>query len=287
MRLNLTVEDMFLELDPCAGGAVSALRHRDLDILRPAPERIGPAFDPLHYSSFAMVPFVGRIHHGRFEFAGQVFDLPENLPPEPHAIHGHGWRVPWKVETSDASSVSLVYRHSADAWPWNYKACQTFELSSNSLSVNLSLTNLSDSEMPAGLGWHPYFARLGAVLHLPTTHQWAPDEETGCNRRSPITDVNDLTRGRRVETLNLDTTFSIGSRSVQMDWPGHSIKMISDPLFSHATVYVPPDKDYFCVEPVSHAPNAINSALPIDQTGFKTLAPGETLSGSIALEVEH
>ena len=35
MRLALSHGDMYLELDPMAGGCVSALRHRDLDILRP------------------------------------------------------------------------------------------------------------------------------------------------------------------------------------------------------------------------------------------------------------
>ncbi|MEL6827881.1 MAG: aldose 1-epimerase [Pseudomonadota bacterium] len=287
MRLNLTAEQMFLELDPCAGGAVSTLRHRGLDVLRPAPERIGPAFDPLQYASFAMVPFVGRIHHGRFAFAGRVCALPENLPPEPHAIHGHGWRVPWKVEASDESSVSLIYHHAPDAWPWTYSTRQVFSLTPDALSVTLSLTNDSDDEMPAGLGWHPYFSRPGAVLHLPTTHQWFPDDVNGDNRPEQIAGASDLTRGRQVETLNLDTTFSVGSEPVRMVWPTHSITMRSDPVFSHATVYVPQGEDYFCVEPISHAPNAVNSALPPDLTGFRTLSPGETLSGSITLVVEH
>ena len=287
MRLNLTVEDMFLELDPCAGGSVSALRQRGLDILRPAPERIGPAFDPLQYSSFAMVPFAGRIHHGRFELAGRAIDLPKNFPPEPHTIHGHGWHVPWKTDKIDRSSVSLIYRHSADAWPWDYVAQQTFELRPDGLVVTLLLTNKGDSEMPAGLGWHPYFPRQGAKLYLPTTHQWTPDEATGQNTPASMAAGDDLTTGRLIDELNLDTTFSVSADTVRMVWPTHSIKMTSDPVFSFATVFVPQDANYFCVEPISHTPNAVNSSLPADLTGFRTLAPGETLSGSIALEVEH
>ena len=66
MRLALSHGDMYLELDPMAGGCVSALRHRDLDILRPAPCRSVPAFDARDYAAFPMVPFVGRIHNGVF-----------------------------------------------------------------------------------------------------------------------------------------------------------------------------------------------------------------------------
>ena len=287
MRLSLSMEDMFLELDPCAGGAVSALRHRDLNVLRSAPERIGPAFDPLKYASFAMVPFVGRIHQGRFPFHRQAIELPANMPPEPHAIHGHGWRVPWKVEAVSETEVSFMYRHSADAWPWAYVARQTFQIRPKGVSVALSVTNESDSIMPAGLGWHPYFMRDGATLHLPTTHVWTADEENGDNLPSPIATNADLSGGRVVADLNLDTTFSVTAAPVRMEWPSHTITLISDPIFSHATVYVPADEDYFCVEPISHAPNAVNSTLPVDQTGLRTLEPGETLAGSIELSIEH
>ncbi|MEO1554587.1 MAG: aldose 1-epimerase [Pseudomonadota bacterium] len=278
---------MFLELDPCAGGAVSALRHRDLDVLRPAPARIGPAFDPLKYASFAMVPFIGRIFEGRFSFDTHACALPPNLPPEPHAIHGHGWRAPWKAESIQKDAASLIYRHTADTWPWNYVARQKFSLSPDSLSAELSVTNESDQVMPVGLGWHPYFKRDGAILHLATTDLWTPDEETGENQPSPIIPVEDLSGGRLVADLNLDTTFSVGSGTVRMEWPSHAVTLQSDPVFSHATVYVPPGEDYFCVEPVTHAPNAFNSSLPAEKTGFRTLAPGETLVGSIALMVEH
>ncbi|MEM7328424.1 MAG: aldose 1-epimerase [Pseudomonadota bacterium] len=287
MRVNLTNGDMFLELDPCAGGAISALRHQDLDVLRAAPDRIGPAFDPLKYAAFPMVPFVGRTHLGEMSFEGETYKLPANLPPEPHAIHGHGWRAAWKVAASDHTSATLTYEHTPDAWPWAYTAQQQFELKTDRLLVHLSVTNTSSHTMPAGLGWHPYFHREGAVLNVPTTHQWHPNETTGDNRPTPIEPTADLTRGRAAEDLNLDTTFSVGRDMVCLKWRTHSVTMRSDPVFSFATIYVPPGLDYFCVEPISHAPNAVNSPLPATETGFRALAPGETLSGLIELQVHH
>ena len=287
MRLDLSVEDMYFEFDPCAGGAVSALRHRDLDVLRTAPDRMGPAFDPLKYAAFTMVPFVGRIHHGQFGFDQSMYELPANFPPEPHAIHGHGWQVPWKVEAQDATSVTCVYQHSADAWPWNYVARQVFSLLPNGLIVTLAVTNTSEHAMPAGVGWHPYFTRDGARLHLPTTHIWTPDPESGDNQSRPIASYEDLSNGRMVADLNLDTTFSVGAEPIRVEWPTHSVTMTTERIFSHATVYVPPGENYFCVEPVSHVPNAVNSTLPAEVTGFRSVGPGETLSGSIKLIVEH
>jgi aldose 1-epimerase len=87
--------------------------------------------------------------------------------------------------------------------------------------------------------------------------------------------------------LTLDTTYSVEPGSIEINWPTHGVSIKSDPIFSHATVFVPPGEDYFCAEPITHAPNAINSALPDKVTGLQWLKPGETLSGKIKLTVIH
>lgn len=287
MRVTLSKGDMILEVDPCAGGGVSALRRRDLNILRPGPERIGPAFDPRKYAAFPMVPFVGRIHNGRFVCDGAVIELPANLPPEPHAIHGHSWHAAWKLASEAEHSASLVYDHSADAWPWDYSARQDFEIDDNQMTVRLSVTNKGPTDMPAGLGWHPYFPRDNAILTVPTAREWFPDEETGDNIPIAIQPAADLSTGSPVDELTLDTTFSVREPAVSISWPTHSVSMVSDPVFTHATIYVPPGEDYFCAEPITHAPNAVNSSRSASETGLKWLVPGDTLTGSIVLSVNH
>lgn len=287
MRVTLVKGDLRLELDPCAGGAVSKLTHRDLDVLRPAPDRVGPAFDPTKYSAFPMVPFAGRIQNARFNVGNNDIGLHANFPPETHAIHGHGWQDVWKVEAQTKTSATLSYHHEGDAWPWSYKAHQTFRLTDKRLTVDLSVENLSDTPMPAGLGWHPYFSRQGATLIVPTTHLWSVDAETGANTPSLIKITDDLSRARIVDQMTLDTTYSVSPGSIEINWPTHGVSIKSDAVFGHATVYIPADQDYFCVEPISHAPNAVNSDIEDEVTGLNWLAPGQTLSGKITLSVIH
>lgn len=286
MRITLVSNSMRMEIDPDAGATVSSLRHGMLDILRPRLGGEEGVKDPLDSAGFAMVPFVGRIHRGHVDWNGHNLSLPANLPPEPHAIHGHGWKSAWDVDQRTPDSATLSYRHKPDAWPWSYLAEQKFQLSPNGLELKLSVTNLSTMIMPAGLGWHPYFRRAEAQLSLATTHEWHPDLDGHDNSPMPMLAGRDLTLGNPVQSLDLDTTFSVKHQTAIMTWPTHRVKMLSDPLFSHATVYVPPGEDFFCVEPVSHAPNAINSQRAAAITGFRTLAPGETLSGKIRLLVE-
>ena len=287
MRLKLAKGDTLLELDPAAGGSVSALRCGDLEILRSGPARSGPAFDPLQYSAFPMVPYVGRIHNGRCNVNGNEIKLHANLPPEPHSIHGFGWQTAWKVREQTEQSATLIHEHTADAWPWDYTALQNFLLQENSLIVELRVTNNGTQPMPAGLGWHPYFLRKAAVLRLPTSHEWCPDEITGDNQPKAITSERDLSAGNAVESLKLDTAFSVTDPIIEMTWPTHEVTMVSDAIFSHATIYVPPGEDYFCAEPITHAPNAVNSQLPDNLTGRRWLNPGETLSGTIKLSVKR
>ena len=49
-------------------------------------------------------------------------------------------------------------------------------------------------------------------------------------------------------------------------------------------VYTPHDKDYFCVEPVSHVNNAIQMADP-SLHGLVALKPGDTTDAWMTLDV--
>ena len=49
-------------------------------------------------------------------------------------------------------------------------------------------------------------------------------------------------------------------------------------------VYTPREKDYFCVEPVSHVNNAIHMADPVAQ-GLDSVAPGETVNVWMQLDI--
>ncbi|MEM9054202.1 MAG: hypothetical protein AAGB16_02655, partial [Pseudomonadota bacterium] len=224
---------------------------------------------------------------GRFTTHGKTIELHANLPPEPHAIHGHGWQATWKIEAQSEASITLLYRHETDAWPWDYEARQTFTLDESALMIALTLSNHSDAPMPAGLGWHPYFEREGAELLLATTSIWQVDEETGRGFPEAVTNDTDLSQGQQAEHLLLDHSFDLIRNSITLTWPTHTVHMESDPIFGKATVYVPAEQSFFCVEPISHAPNAMNSALSEAATGLKWLGKGEQLSGTIKLSVDH
>ena len=59
-------------------------------------------------------------------------------------------------------ACALVYEHdsaasAATGWPWLFRATQHIDFVESGLSVTLTVENLSDDVMPAGMGLHPHF----------------------------------------------------------------------------------------------------------------------------------
>ena len=287
--MDVTIErnGFRLILLPGLGGSIRSFTWRGRDILFPAPAP--PPSSPLETAGFPLFPFSGRIDHGRFPWNGRDIRLTPNFPPEPHTIHGQAWLGEWSVEEIDAHSAHLTYHHEAGQWPWTYRAGQRFELHESGMKLRLELTNLSENAMPAGLGWHPYFPRGDAQLSAQVSGIWVADTGMIPDRVAPLGAGSDIRALYPVSDLDLDNAFTATPANAEIAWPSHGLRMTieSSPELNHLVVYTPPGRDFFCVEPVSHAPNAVNSAYGSDITGLRTLASGETLSASIVLTVRQ
>ena len=97
----------------------------------------------------------------------------------------------------------------------------------------------------------------------------------------------DLTIWREVDSLSLDNAFIMEEPEAAIYWPEQKIRVdiSADPLMSHTVVYTPRGQDFFCVEPVSHSPDAVNSAHGTNITGLHSLAGGDTLTGTVRLTI--
>lgn len=277
-----------LELCPKGGGCITAFRYGDTDLLRPATDEYWQVYEPRASGSFPLVPFSNRIADGQAEFEGRTFRFPINMPPEPHTIHGDGWTSAWQVETAEPARA--VLGHAPKDTPFPYRARQIFELADDGLTASLEITNTGDKRIPAGFGHHPYFPRTDDLtLEMPLGEVWLPDDRHLPVKKEPVPEAWDFSRPRRLAPLTeLDHDFTGGAVDVMLHWPkaGVRLSITADPVFRHVVVFVPPGRDYLCVEPVSHVANAVNLAdAGREDTGLEILNPGETLSGSMRFQV--
>jgi len=271
---------------------------------RAAPDETNPSA----LGSFLLAPWCNRIAGAVFTFQGKKFALKAS-GSDGSAMHGDVRARPWRILDRSPNSARLEFDTTADGvrdvnWPWPFKSEVRYELSATGLTIDLSVTNLGDTAMPAGCGHHPYFARK----------LWSDRDEV--QLRAAVTGRYPLSKAiptgphaadrlcQRMATLaafpaeSLDDVFAAGTATAgacaELHWPasGVTLSMTSSKEFGHLVLYSPPVDaarpaagflPFVAVEPVSQVNNALNVS---GNVGTVVLAPGGTLSTTFTLGVK-
>lgn len=196
------------------------------------------AHHPLGWGCYPMVPYCGRVRDARLIFRDREHQLPRSA--EPHSIHGTLFDVPWRVLSRDTSSVDM--RAELDP-PWPFRGRVTHQISVDSTSVTMRVLLDADDDMPAMIGWHPWFRKP----------ERSPDQLRSMLRRDPAGIATSEIVERRPGTV--DDCFLAPDDSLTMRVEGVSLRLSSD--CSHWVVYDEPTHAT-CVEPQSGPPNQIN-----------------------------
>jgi len=243
---------------PQAGGRLAQVRCDGLDWLRSHDDGDTAA---IAWGCYPMLPWAGRLRHGRFSFEGRQYQLPATL--DGHAIHGVGYLLPWRTEALGPDSIDLVLDLPCDeSWPFGGTARQRILVQESSLKLELSL-QAGRQPMPRPvLGWHPWFRKPEPLDFLPTHHYLRDAAGIATTRQAAI------------PSGPWDDCF-INQHPVVLHRAGHSLLLRSG--CDHWVVYDAP-ADATCVEPQDGPPDAFNL-----RPG-PGLAPGESTAAWCVLE---
>ena len=266
-----------LALRPDLGGCIAGLWHRDTPILRSLEPASLTASRPS--GCYPLVPYSNRLGHRHFRWKGHEYTTQPNFDENPHSVHGVGWLRAWEIVSSSAVEVVLRYRHAADGhWPFAFEASQYFTLTPQAMRVQMVFTNIGDMAQPVGLGWHPYFPkRARSRLHIELSDRWDSDAT-----QLPVRKVAQPGIDSDVAHLNFDNCFDGWKGPARIRDEKFSLQLSSS--LDRLVVFTPQNRDYFCVEPVSHVSNAIHMADPAAH-GLRSVAPGETTDAWMNLEI--
>jgi aldose 1-epimerase len=252
--ITITSGDITADIAPDDGGRLAQLT------VAGRPMLIGwsPGVEPTGWGSYPMVPWAGRIRHGRFEFDGVEHHLPINFGD--HAIHGVGFSGVWSVEEHGARTVSLrLDLPSDERWPFGGTTEQRFTVDDDGFTMTISLT-ASEQAFPFSFGWHPWFRKPSALGFHPTA-TYRRDDEVTIDELVPVPDGP------------WDDCF-VNTEPVEVTIDDARLRLTSD--CDRWVVY--DERDYAtCIEPQTGPPDAFNIAL-------RTLAPGETASAWYRIE---
>lgn len=278
--LQLRAGRLGVDLAPQSGGSIARFTVDDFDILRPMAAADVASGRGNNSACYPLVPFSNRIRDGRVAFDGREFTLAANWPGQRHPMHGDGWAAAWEVVRADERSARISYLHEGPrGWPFRYRASFAFRLSASELAVDMTLENLEAHAVPGGIGLHPFFVRdPDTTLTCRTDSVWREDAELLPTERVALPPEWDFSAPRRVDTVPLDNCFDGWDGHATIVWPQRRLRLhleATEP-FRHLVIYTPPQRPFFCVEPVSHANGAIAET---------RLASGATLSGTVVFKI--
>ena len=246
----------------------------------------GPDEKPPLGAGCVLVPWPNRVAAAHWAHG----DLVPTEQARGNAIHGLVRRTGWEVLEHATGLVRLgVTVDPQPGWPFAFRTTIAYELRDGGLAVTHEVHNLSEREMPFGVGAHPY-PRPGktdvddCVLTLAATSILPLDQDTmiPSGPATPVRRPEIVLRG-----TDLDTPFGgclpgeDGLVTHTLSGPDGGVAVWADPDFRWVQVFTPPafpgkgDLRAVAIEPMTCPPDALNSG-----EDLLTVGPGQSWRGT-------
>ncbi len=267
---------------PDLGARLHRLTVHGQQLLRSPDDLARYADDTFYWGAFQMAPWCNRITARRSTVSGRQVDLPTNFE-DGSAIHGQVYARPWQ----QVSDMEFRIEYGGDGWPWQYAALMRVHVIGDTLTLEQSVTNLSDAAMPAGIGIHPWFAgRPDVAIHADSVY---PSNTASEAQPLPVSGDLDLRR-RAAMAVGVDATWpQVGDPAVELWWPDLRLhaKMRALTGTPHIVAANPGTFDAIAVETETHAPRGLGRLTTGDPGALTLLDPGATLSLTTVLEFDQ
>lgn len=242
--VTLSSGDVTVSVYPDAGARIGQIVVAGQPLLVDVPTPANR--NPTTWGSFPMVPWVGRVRQGRFAFGGAEHQLPINHrdgpdPRQAHAIHGLAVDRAWHVHDVPRTSWTCSIRMD---WEFGGIARHAVAVFDDRLVATLTLAS-TGVDIPAEIGWHPWFRKPDGLEFSPTAMYERDD--VGLPTGALIEPTSGPWDDCFVNTLPVTLRYE---RPVAPD-----VTVTSD--CDHVVVFDEPS-DATCVEPQSGPPDAFN-----------------------------
>ncbi|MDE5966424.1 MAG: aldose 1-epimerase [Lachnospiraceae bacterium] len=310
--VELAVGDYVAYIAPFIGSNVIRLYHsgKDIELLRYDKDA---AMEDLKASpeiyGLPTLYLPNRLADGKLKTSDATYQFPVNEPQFNTHLHGFLHKRLYEVcelTTGDDSAMvktAYTYDEKDEAFtyfPVSFRSEIQITLTPEGLSYTLTMTNLSQVQMPFGICSHTAFPApftkggdgMDVRLYIPIGDKCEIDEERrlATEELLPLDghDKQYLTGSMIPVHQPLDTEMYFGEVGVKDDAPfygsiatdiktGTRICYEVDREYKFFIVWNDwGEKGYFCVEPQTWMVNAPNLSLLPETTGYQELAPGES-----------
>ena len=292
--MKLKNGDWSAVIDLNHGANCIALRNKKYNarLLRELPQD-GELDNPYLYGMPILFP-VNRIENGRFEFEGRQYVFPINEPSTGCHLHGELHRTAFEAIEITNRKIKCRYvatkRHPYLSFPHEFEIVMEYELKDDGFYHTVTVTNLSDDNMPLFLGFHTTFHTLFTDNSRPEDIRVFAEISEEYER---YMEINYLPTGKKPE---FDTTSRSladgtykpfeektsrhyrGQGSMSLTDVARGLRMVyeNDKKYGFRLIYNGGCDGYICLEPQTCLANCQNSPFSREEGGFDFLQPGES-----------
>ncbi len=259
-------------------------------ILREPPES-GELDNPYLYGMPILFP-VNRIEGGRFGFEGREYVFPINEPQAGCHLHGELHKAPFELIEHNESSAVCRYRAEKGEYlgfPHAFEIIQRYELMQDGFYHTVTVTNLSEENMPVFLGFHTTFNTLFTSESRPEDIYAYADISEEYER---YMEINYLPTGVKPDFDEVSASLSDGTYKpfegktsrhyrgqgkMSLTDVGRGLRMVyeNDEKYGFRLIYNGGDEGYICLEPQTCLANCQNSPFSREEGGFDYIEAGK------------
>lgn len=250
-----------------------------------------------------LYPTPNRVRNSRFTFDGRTFEFAANNGA--NFIHGLVNRAVWKAETPRVSRNSVSLRTYLDfnqdfssfrLFPIQSRIALTFTLASDGILIRFDVENKDSRNLPFGFGLHPYFKILGersqTFIRVPAESHMEAEGLLPTGKLNRLDGAPfDIRSYTPLEKLRLDDVYwgMAPKKPAGYESRDRGIQVVleASKIFTHAVVYTPQGRPYFCIENQTCSTDAHNLHAQglVKEAHLVVLKPGETSTGTVRIRV--
>lgn len=235
---------------------------------------------------FPMAPMANRIKGNHFLYEQRDFYLPHHKFDEDYFLHGDAWTTEWQTEQWRPHNNSLTLTMESNVYGCcSYQASLTYTLKERSLSVYLSITNLTYAPFPFGGGFHPFFNTIeGSKVQFDAKGIWLEGEHFLPTKFvTKIPKYYDFSTPKKIPDIWINNGYlSQENCNVSIVHP-NGIKLTMTSPMKYLQVYQPNNRSGFiCIEPQSHWVGAHHD---IKNDSLVRLEGGESMEMQMTISV--
>ncbi len=251
------------------------------------------------YKNAVLMPFPNRLKDGRYTFNGMAYELHQNYQREGNAAHGFIYDKPFKVngktigKTEARLFLKYDYDGSISGYPFPFEVRLEYKLcAEKGFQCKTDVCNLSETDMPFGSGWHPFFTfgkpvdklklKFSVENHIIFDSGLLP---TGLKKK-----YNRFDNYSVIGARPLDSCFKLsgtsGRHHTELVDEDEDIKIVlwqetGHTKYNFLQLYIPPSRKSIAIEPMTCNVDAFNN-----HDGLIILKKGHTFSAGYGVQLK-